>query len=147
MKSTLLILSVFLSLSGLAQNSKHSLLIISPTSIGNEDVNVAFRISGRQIEIDNKYNRETNVFTRVKIIPLKDERILEALYKKSTQELINYQKEIEATNCDYSPPVTLVVSKGKTESTIEWRMIINCFPASNRKIAASLPDIFLKYKN
>ena len=122
------------------------MILISTKYNNNQCEYVAFRVTNRKIEIDNCYNIDSDKFNSIKTINLLDETFIRKAYKKSTEELTGYEKEINATNCDYLAPITILISENGKDTKIELKSIRNCYPKSMKVLIEGLEKTFDKYK-
>lgn len=148
MKFIIPIIVLLFSVSAFSQSGKQREILLVSTEYYNQKCeHVAFKISQRQIEVDNCYNMDTKVFNATKTIDIKSERVLLAIYKMSLKDLKYYQNEINAVHdCDTIKPITIIVSEKGIKTTMEWKGIKNCYPLSVRKVVESLESLFIKYK-
>ncbi|MBA4153668.1 hypothetical protein [Flavobacterium sp.] len=147
MKNILLYLVLIFSIFTYSQKKKDKeILLISTQYYGQKCQYVAFKLSTKQVEIDNCYNSATG-FNVTKIIPLKSESVLQTIYKMSTSTLKDYQKRIDSVkNCDTLSPIKVRVNENETLTNIKWKSLPNCYPQSVRNVIKPLEDLFVKYK-
>ena len=123
-----------------------SMILISTKYNNNQCKYVAFRVTSRKIEIDNCYDIDLGKFNSIKTVNLLDEKFISRVYRKSTDKLIEYEKEISATNCDYLAPITILISENGKDTKIELKSIRNCYPKSMKVLIEGLEKTFEKYK-
>jgi hypothetical protein len=143
---TILLTGLF-GLQGFSQKaSDKSVLLISTKYYDGKCEYVAFQVTDEKIEIDNCYNLKTSKFNSKKTIEIDKEPTIKTIFEKSTEELKNYEKEINATNCDYIAPIYIIVTEEGKETKIEWKGIQNCYPESMKVTIEELEKVFEKYK-
>jgi hypothetical protein len=108
---------------------------------------VAFKVSNSQIEIDECYDLDSKEFKCEKAIPLNEITLLEDFFNMPTAKLQQYEKVINATNCDYSFPIRFIVIKKGKSLEIEWKDVKNCYPKGAKKMARPLLRLFKKYRS
>jgi hypothetical protein len=147
MKNTILVIVLIFSLFTYSQKkSAKEILLVSRKYHGQKCEYVAFKLSTRQIEIDNCYNSEKG-FNATNTIDIKSERVLQTIYKMSTQTLKYYQNQIDSIrDCDSLSPIKIIVNENEISTYIEWKSYPNCYPQSVRNILNPLEDLFVKYK-
>ena len=123
-----------------------SMLMVSTKYYGAKCEYVAFLVTVDKIEIDNCYNLKTSKFNSIKTIEINTELTINTIFEKSTEELQNYEKEINETNCDYIAPIYIIVTQKGQETKIEWKGIHNCYPESMKTTIEELEKVFNKYK-
>ncbi len=132
---------------GFYQNtSKKSILLISTKYYDGKCEYVAFQVTKKKIEIDNCYDFNTRKFNSTRTIDIDEEPTLKAIYKKSTQDLKNYEKEINRTKCDYITPIYIIVNEKGEETKIEWKGIQNCYPKAMKVTIEELEKVFNHYR-
>ncbi|AWA31163.1 hypothetical protein HYN48_14265 [Flavobacterium magnum] len=146
MKFTIYLFVFFSSIYGFAQNQRE-ILLVSTSFYNQKCKNVAFRVNQKQIQIDNCYDSETNEFNITTTIDIKSEKVVQQIYKMSTEDLKYYESQIDSTkNCDAIKPIKIFVFERGVKTEIEWSGIQNCYPKSVKKIVESLEQLFIKYK-
>ena len=142
-----ILFSFIISIQAFSQDrNDKSMLLISTKYHGEKCEYVAFRVSNRKIEIDRCYDLNSEKFNPTETIDLLEETFIRKVYRKSTEELIKYEQEINATNCDYIAPITIVISENDKNTKIEWKGIRNCYPKSMKILIEGLEKTFGKYK-
>jgi len=142
-----ILLSALISLQGISQNtSNKSVLLISTKYYDGKCEYVAFKVTDNKIDIDNCYDLKNQKFNTTKTIHINKEPTIKTIFEKSTADLKNYEEEINATNCDYIVPITIIVTEEGKETKIEWKGIQNCYPESIEVTIEDLEKLFKKYK-
>lgn len=142
-----ILFSLILSLQVFCQDRNDKSMLLVSTKYSNEQCeHIAFHVTNRKIEIDNCYDLNSGNFNSIKTIDILDETFIRKVYRKSTEELKDYEKEINAINCDHLAPMIILISENGIDTKIEWKSIRNCYPKSIRVLIEGLENTFEKYK-
>lgn len=132
---------------GHCQNSDSKIMLLISTRYWSDQCqHVAFRISEGKIEIDNCFISDSAVFNSRIAVDLDSEPTLRKIFETPTVELTEYEKKINATNCDFVHPIFIVISEGGVETKVEWKGVRNCYPEPLKATVEELEKIFEKYK-
>lgn len=146
MRFFITILLTGLSFLSFSQNFNKNVLLISTWFYNSKCEHVAFWVTEVKVEIYHCYNLKAFNFKLFKTIDLRKEPVIKTIFEKSTKELLDYEKEINATHCDYITPIIIFVEENGERTKIEWKGVNNCYPESMRVIVQGLEKVFEKYK-